>query len=99
MAPIVLWHLLYQFLRSANQYGTLRADMRYPAKALRSYREKKRLSQEEVAERLKVSRRLVGMWMTGKRIMKAEWAIEIEKQFGINRVLHRPDLFRRRVAT
>lgn len=81
--------------------------MRYPAKALRSYREKKKLSQEQLAERLKagrstarlrVSRRLVGMWETGERAITAEWAVEIEKILGINRVLHRPDLFRKRMA-
>lgn len=60
---------------------------------LRAYREENRLSQQEVADRLKVSRQLVGMLETGERPYTADMAVLIEKALGIPRAKLRPDLF------
>jgi transcriptional regulator with XRE-family HTH domain len=65
---------------------------------LRAYREKKRLSQEDLAALLGVSRQMVGMLETGERGYTAEMAVLIEEKTGINRVMFRPDLFRKRAA-
>ena len=45
-----------------------------------------------------VSRQMVGMLESGDRNFTAEMAIKVEDKLGIDRVLIRPDLFRRRVA-
>ena len=66
------------------------------ANPLRAYRERKGLSQAELAEKLKVSRSTVGMLEIGAKPFTAEMAIRIEERIGIDRVLLRPDLFRRR---
>jgi putative transcriptional regulator len=63
---------------------------------LRGYREKHDLSQEALAEKLGVSRQMVGMLESGDRQFSAEMAIKIEEALGIDRILTRPDLFRRR---
>ena len=65
---------------------------------LRAYREKKNLSQEELAALLGVSRQMVGMLETGERQFTAEMAVNIEAKTGMNRVLFRPDLFRKKAA-
>ena len=65
---------------------------------LRAYRSKKRLSQREIAGALGVSRQMVQMLETGERNFTAEMAVKIEKMLGIDRVLIRPDIFRRREA-
>jgi transcriptional regulator with XRE-family HTH domain len=65
---------------------------------LRAYREKKKLSQEDLAALLGVSRQMVGMLETGDRQFTAEMAVLIEEKTGINRVMFRPDLFRKRAA-
>lgn len=65
---------------------------------LRAYREKKKLSQEELASLLGVSRQMVGMLETGERQYTAEMAVSIEEKLGINRVRFRPDLFRKKAA-
>lgn len=65
---------------------------------LRAYRLKKGLSQREVAGALDVSRQMVQMLETGDRNFTAEMAVRIEKMFGLDRVLFRPDIFRRREA-
>ncbi len=65
---------------------------------LRAYREKNDLSQEELAGRLSVSRQMVGMLENGERQCTAEMSLKIEERLGIDRVLTRPDLFRRRAA-
>ncbi len=65
---------------------------------LRAYREKKKLSQQELADLLNVSRQMVGMLETGERPFTADMAVHIEETLGINRVLFRPDLFRKRLA-
>lgn len=66
--------------------------------ALKSYRERKRLSQKDVAALIGVSRQMVSFLENGKRCITGETAVLIEQRLGINRVLLRPDLFRRRAA-
>jgi transcriptional regulator with XRE-family HTH domain len=66
--------------------------------ALRAYREKKGLSQQEVADALGISRAMVGLLENGERPFTAEMAVLIEKKLGQSRVLFRPDLFRKTVA-
>ncbi len=68
------------------------------ANPLRAYREKNELSQQEVADRLGVSRQMVGMLESGAREYTPEMALKIEQRLGIDRVLVRPDMFRRRAA-
>lgn len=65
---------------------------------LYSYRKKKGLTQSEIARALGVSRQMVQMLETGDRGFTAEMAVKVEKMFGIDRVLIRPDIFRRREA-
>jgi transcriptional regulator with XRE-family HTH domain len=68
------------------------------ANPLRAYREKHGLSQAELASMLKVSRQMVGLLEKGERNYTAEMALTIERRLGIDRVLTRPDLFRRKAA-
>jgi len=65
---------------------------------LLSYRRRKGLSQEEVASALGVSRQMVGHWEKGDRNFTGEMALLIEEKLGIDRVLIRPDLFRKKAA-
>ena len=65
---------------------------------LLAYRKKKGLSQEEVAEALEISRQMVAMLEKGERNFTGEMAVKIETKLGIDRILIRPDLFRKRVA-
>lgn len=68
------------------------------ANVLRGYRVKHQLSQEALADRLGISRAMVGMLETGGRPFTVNMALRIEERIGINRVLILPDLFRRRAA-
>lgn len=68
------------------------------ANPLRAYREKNGLSQAELAAMLKVSRQMVSLLENGARKYTAEMALTIERRLGIDRVLTRPDLFRRRAS-
>lgn len=47
---------------------------------------------------LGVSRQMIGLLETGDREYTAEMAVAIEQKIGINRVIFRPDLFRKRAA-
>lgn len=62
---------------------------------LRAHREANDLSQQEVADKLKISRAMVGLLETGEREYSAEMAILIEEKLGIDRAKVRPDLFKR----
>lgn len=62
---------------------------------IRAYRKKHRLSQREIASVLNVSRSLVQSWETGDNRVTAEMAVEIEDKLGIDRMLIRPDIFRK----
>lgn len=66
--------------------------------ALLAYREKKGLSQQEVADALGISRPMVGFLETGERPFTIDMTLLIEEKLGINRLLLRPDYFRKRVA-
>ena len=65
------------------------------ANPLRAYRKLHRLSQQKVADKLGVSRSLVAMIECGDRGFTDEMALDIEKKLGIDRMITRPDLFRR----
>lgn len=65
---------------------------------LKAYREQESLSQQDIAERIGISRQMVGFLENGERDFTAEMALRIEDALGINRVLMRPDLFRKREA-
>lgn len=65
---------------------------------LKAYRGKHGLSQSDLAVKLGVSRQLVGALETGTRPFTPEMANLIEEKLGINRVVIRPDIFRRRAA-
>lgn len=65
---------------------------------LKSYRTQNQLSQEAVAEKLGISRQMVSFLENGERDFTADMAVLIEQKLGINRVMFRPDLFRRREA-
>jgi transcriptional regulator with XRE-family HTH domain len=62
--------------------------------ALKAYRKKERLSQQAIANKLGISRAMVGLLENGHREFSAEISVLIEKNLGINRVMLRPDLFR-----
>jgi transcriptional regulator with XRE-family HTH domain len=68
------------------------------ANPLRAYRKKKGLSQGALAAKLGISRAMVGLLETGARQFTAEMAIHIEATLGIDRLMIRPDIFRRRAA-
>ena len=53
------------------------------------------MSQQKVADKLGVSRSLVAMIECGDRGFTDEMALDIEKKLGIDRMITRPDLFRR----
>lgn len=62
---------------------------------LKAYRDEHHLSQQDIADRLGVSRALVGLLETGKRDYTAAMAVLIEEKLGIGRERFRPDLFGR----
>lgn len=66
--------------------------------ALLAYRERKKLSQQQVADALDISRQMVGFLENDERPFTADMALLIEEKLGINRLLLRPDYFRKRVA-
>lgn len=71
------------------------------ANPLLAYRKKRGLSQQQVADKLGISRQLVSMIECGERGFTADMALHIEHRLGIDRMVMRPDYFRRRrvVAT
>lgn len=62
--------------------------------ALRAYRKTKRLSADDIAKKLGVAASTLRSWENGTRELSPEMAVKIERQFGINRLVLRPDLFR-----
>ena len=62
---------------------------------LKTYREQKGLSQQDIADKLDVSRQMVGFLENGEREFTADMAVLIEKKLGIERAKFRPDLFER----
>jgi transcriptional regulator with XRE-family HTH domain len=68
------------------------------AHPIRDYRTKEGLSQDELAERLGVSRQMVGLVETGERRIAAEDVAEWERKTGIPRAKLRPDIFGKAVA-
>jgi transcriptional regulator with XRE-family HTH domain len=60
---------------------------------LKSYREEKGLSQQEVADKLGVSRPMVGFLENGERAFSARMAVLMEKKLSIPRSKVRPDYF------
>ena len=68
------------------------------ANPLLAYRKKARLTQQELADKLDVSRQLVAAIEGGDRGITDEMALHIEARLGLDRMITRPDLFRRRRA-
>lgn len=64
-----------------------------PSDALKAYREKKGLSQKDVADKLEISRAMVGLLENGDRPYTAAMCVLIEGRLGIERSRLRPDLF------
>lgn len=62
--------------------------------ALRAYRKSNNLKAQEIAAKLGVAASTLRSWENGTREMSAEFAVQCERLFGINRVSLRPDLFR-----
>lgn len=60
---------------------------------LREYRDDKKLTQQDIADKLKVSRGLIAQLEVGAKSYTAEMAVLIEKRLGIPRERFRPDLF------
>lgn len=65
---------------------------------LKQYREGKKLSQQELADDLGVSRQMVGFLENGEREFTPDMALLIEKKLGIDRALILPSLFKRAAA-
>lgn len=63
---------------------------------LLAYREERRLSQLELAEKLKVSRQLIGLIESGERRVSPYNAAEWEAALGIPRETLCPEVFRRK---
>lgn len=63
------------------------------ANPLKSYRASSELSQQAVADKLGVSRQMVGFLENGERDFTAEMAVLMEKKLGIPRASVRADLF------
>lgn len=65
---------------------------------LREYREKHDLSQQDLADKLGVSRQMVGLIETGERSITPENALEWEKLIPLTKEVLCPDIFLRRRA-
>lgn len=65
---------------------------------LRVYREKEGLSQEELADRLGVSRQMVGLIETGERAITPENALEWEKVIPVSKEKLCPRIFGKAAA-
>lgn len=68
------------------------------ANALLAYRERKKLSQQEVADSLGISRQMVSFLENDEREFTINMVLLIEEKLGINRLMLRPDYFRKRAA-
>lgn len=62
---------------------------------LRTYREENNLTQQDVADKLKVSRGLIAQLECGAKPYTPEMSVLIEKKLGIPRERFRPDMFER----
>lgn len=69
--------------------------MARPKGALRSYRLKKNLSTKEVASQLEIAESTLRSYENGTREIDGDLAVKIERILGVDRVLIRPDLFRK----
>lgn len=65
---------------------------------LKAYREAQGLSQQEIADRIGVSRQMVGFLENGEREFTADMAVKIEKELGIPREDTMPEFFKRAAA-
>lgn len=65
---------------------------------IREYREKEGLSQEDLAEKIGVSRQMIGFIESGDRRIAAEDVADWERKTGIPRAKLRPDIFGKAAA-
>lgn len=63
---------------------------------LKTYRDENGLTQQQLADKLAISRQMVGMLETGEREFTAEMCVHVEKKIGIPRETMRSDLFVRK---
>ena len=66
-----------------------------PASPLKTYREKHQLTQQELADRIGISRALAGMLETGAKPCTVNTALMIEEKLGIDRAEMLPEVFKR----
>jgi DNA-binding XRE family transcriptional regulator len=69
-----------------------------PKGPLRAYRKRHNKTTDDIAAPLGVAASTLRSWENGTRELSPEMAIKIERIFGINRVVLRPDIFRREAA-
>lgn len=65
---------------------------------LRKYRDENELSQQEVADKLGISRSMVGFLENEEREFTLDMALLVEKKLGIDRATTLPKLFKREAA-
>lgn len=65
---------------------------------LRAYRKRHGLSVVAAGKKLGVAGSTFRSWENGNREMTPEMAVEAERELGIERILLRPDVFRRTAA-
>lgn len=63
--------------------------------ALRAYRRERKLTADEAGEKVGVSGVTWRSYENGNREVDADMALKIERVYGINPMMIRPDLFRR----
>ncbi len=63
---------------------------------LKTYRDEKKLSQQQLGDKLGISRQMVGMLETGERDFTPEMCLTIEKKLGIPREEILPEFFVRK---
>ena len=67
--------------------------------ALRSYREKNGLTADECGAKVGISGITWRSYENGNREVDADMSLKIERELGIDPVLIRPDMFRKRIQT
>lgn len=72
--------------------------MATPKGPIRAYRRAHNLRAEELAAKLGVAASTLRSWENGTRELPPDMAVKVERLCGIDRILTRPDIFRRKAA-